>query len=418
MSIWDTASTLPGLWPALIRGVPIEVLGADQDVGRRTIQMWFPGVDAAAWDDQGALDGAMRLTALVVGDDYVARAEAVRVAVQAPGAMTLLHPWLGYRTVIAAGPARISYAAGELRVARIELVLAPAADVVSAISSTLSGLIGAVDGLVAGAIGLVAGVGGMVLTVSAWAQGMAAAGAAAGAVADGCAALGVDAGAAAVTAATTAAAGGAAATAVASALTALPAALSSAVLVPPSPVAVAAGSVAASAPDARVALAALMTMATAIRAGTATGQMAAAVRWSAGAAVLSAAARIASAVTWESRTDAAGWRDRIVAMLDDLVADAAAIAAGGLSEAIAAWRAAEVLRAAVIADMHEVIGRLPPVVSYDPPRPVSVWLIAQHVAGDDPSAVADAVADIVRRNRLPHPARAGADGAIEIEAAI
>ena len=77
------------------------------------------------------------------------------------------------------------------------------------------------------------------------------------------------------------------------------------------------------------------------------------------------------------------------------------------------WRALGELRAKLAMDLSEAIGRLPSVETIDPPGNASALLLAQHLVGDDPSAVIAFATDIVRRNRLRHPAMLGA-GPIEV----
>lgn len=413
MGIFDVI-TLPGLLPAVYRGVPFQVLGADQDVGRRTVLTWFPGLDFPGWDDQGAFDGAMRITGFVVGDDYIAQAEALRLALQLPGPGTLIHPWLGYRQVIVAEPARISFAVAELRVARIDMALTPVVDPLLSIGSTLAGVLGGALGLVDAAATLVTVIGGGVQSVASWSAGCGAATACGAIVVDTCAALGIAIDATPLVAAVATPAGPAAAAALAAAVTGLPAPMSTAVLVPPSPVAVAAGAVAAEAPDARATIAATIAIAAAAQAAEGAGTLAAAVRLAAASAALAAGVRTASAVEWESRDEAAAWRAAIDDALSAVVSGAADLVPAAAGPAAALWRAAQDLQAAVAADLHEIIGRLPPVIRITPARPVSSWLIAQHFAGDDPAAVPGMVADIRRRNRLPHAGRAGAGGPVEV----
>ena len=54
--------------------------------------------------------------------------------------------------------------------------------------------------------------------------------------------------------------------------------------------------------------------------------------------------------------------------------------------------------------MNDRIGRLPSVEQLLPPRPVPAWLVAHHRAGADPTRVVAQLEDLVRRNRLRHPA--------------
>lgn len=115
--------TLPGLLPASFRGVPFFVLDASSEAGRRTAETLFPGRDDAHFDDLGKHQGIHQLTAIMVGDDYIARGKALMSACERPGAGTLIHPWLGRMRVILAEPASVQFSSSELRVARVALAV-------------------------------------------------------------------------------------------------------------------------------------------------------------------------------------------------------------------------------------------------------------------------------------------------------
>lgn len=133
------------------------------------------------------------------------------------------------------------------------------------------------------------------------------------------------------------------------------------------------------------------------------GAQAAGMQLAARCAVLAHAVRAATSITFESREQAEDMRrvlDADLAAALDVAADSAAASphTGG-----ALWSALAELRAQLSRDMHETIGRLPAVLTIRPPAGISTWLIAQHFAGDDPRDVVAMFADIVQRNRLPHP---------------
>ena len=89
------------------------------------------------------------------------------------------------------------------------------------------------------------------------------------------------------------------------------------------------------------------------------------------------------------------------------------LAGSQVAPAAALWRALGEMRAKLAMDLSEAIGRLPSVEKIEPPGNASALLLAQHLAGDDPSAVIGFATDIVRRNRLRHPAVLG-PGPIEV----
>lgn len=161
MSIWTGwRDLLPGLMPAAFRGVRFHVINSRHEVGRRILLTWMPGIDTPASDDFGLLPGMIDVRALVVGDDYVAQAEAFRRACETPGIGTLLHPWLGEKRVLIERPAQISLADNELGVAWIdvgftpvEVSLAPLVDTASQVLSAAGALRTAAGGYGSAALG-------------------------------------------------------------------------------------------------------------------------------------------------------------------------------------------------------------------------------------------------------------------------
>lgn len=117
--IFDSvAHVLPGCLPASFRGAQFFVPDTSTEAGRRVAEHLFPGVDRAAYDDLGLHPAVISIDGLMVGDDYVAQARALQAVFERPGTGTLVHPWLGVMTVILEEPAEISFSATELRVAR------------------------------------------------------------------------------------------------------------------------------------------------------------------------------------------------------------------------------------------------------------------------------------------------------------
>ncbi|MEL6613298.1 MAG: DNA circularization N-terminal domain-containing protein, partial [Bacteroidota bacterium] len=81
--------------PASFRGVPFEVQGTSRRDGRRTVVLDIPGRDQPFVQDLGAARQTVVLEALVIGDDYRARRDALLRAVQQPGQGELTHPHYG-----------------------------------------------------------------------------------------------------------------------------------------------------------------------------------------------------------------------------------------------------------------------------------------------------------------------------------
>ncbi|MDC7787961.1 DNA circularization N-terminal domain-containing protein [Rhodoplanes sp. TEM] len=415
MSLLDTAldEMLPGLLPGAFRGVRFWVPDARHEAGRRTIRTLFPGLDDVAIDDLGIHRGVVDVVGVIVGDDYVARAEALRVACQTPGPGILLHPWLGEMRVTVAEAASISFAARELRVARFRVGFFPTPEP-SIVSSTLSAVLGAVSGLLAAAAVPIATVtGAAMLPVALWSAARGVAREVATLVST---AAGAQRGAASLTAvlvrplagldaAVQAAAGRDSAASLAAALTALTVPV--ATLAIGAPVA-AIGSAVAETVDAetfgaRDGAGMLLGLVDAVLGLEATSRPEQAVRLGASAAIASQAARVITEIDHESRQEAARWRSRLFAAIDAVEAAAVPLAADG-PEAVAGLTAAlGALRASVARDINEAIGRLPAVVLVTPAATLSAWLVADHLAGDEPGAVVPMLDDIVTRNGLRHP---------------
>jgi hypothetical protein len=105
------------------RGVEFFVTGASETTGRRTQRFDFPGRDTPAHEDMGALDGPIRLTALLIGDDVLDQVETLKQAVRQPGPGRLVHPWAGeFEAVIAPGSLpEFAWDEREGRIARVTL---------------------------------------------------------------------------------------------------------------------------------------------------------------------------------------------------------------------------------------------------------------------------------------------------------
>lgn len=155
MTLFTNASELlPGLSQGSFRGVNFEIVDAEHEVGRRIVTHFFPGVDPQAREDQGRLDGPVKVMGLVVGEDYVERAKALEEALTQPGPGTLVHPWLGEKRVVVPFGARIRFTTGELRVARFDILFEPETEQLSAGRSSSSKLSGSLGGLRSSAGGL------------------------------------------------------------------------------------------------------------------------------------------------------------------------------------------------------------------------------------------------------------------------
>lgn len=109
-----------GLFGASFRGVEFHMLDSRDATGRRWLKFLFPGRDDAAWEDLGALDGPISVSGILLGDDYVEQAEALRAACRQAGPGTLVHPWLGEIEVVLPEPAVFEYSDRSLRLCRFD----------------------------------------------------------------------------------------------------------------------------------------------------------------------------------------------------------------------------------------------------------------------------------------------------------
>lgn len=415
-------SLFDSLFGASFRGVEFHIPDTRQEVGRRVVRFFFPGRDDTVHQDLGAYEGPISVTGLIVGDDYVARARALRAAFLAPGPGTLVHPWLGEIEVVLAQPATISFSERELRLARVEATFERAStgtgspidtlsrllDKVQELRSQVRAVIGRILAPVRLTIAVIAGVQAFVASAASTWRSLVAAGRGLAALGNGLddGFRGLD-GVPGLTA--DAAYGGA----VSDKLSAIPRAIGDAGA-PPLPPAIgpAAGSTTPSivvAPDKAASLL--------LDAGDALAAMPSAVPGLALAAAVQArleAVAVASHIEHASQQDAIAWRDRLDAVLADTAREASLLARTQPMDGHALWSAVTALRDAMMADYNDRIGRLP-AVRILPPRAAaaSAWAIAYHLVGDDPSAVLPMMEDLVRRNRIRHPAVVPADLPLE-----
>jgi len=437
----DIDGLLPGLMPAAWRGQSFWAINVQHSVGRRIHQVLFPGLDLKTHDDTGPLDGPIRISGLVIGDDYVQQAEALHAAFRAPGPATLIHPWRGPIRCVLFRPASIEFDVKELRVARIDAEFDPVT-AGGSIVATLGAVLVAAGGLIDAAMSLanlalsaspiaaaiqaraIAASGTAVAIASSWAGQAPRAAQILPAVASA---------EAAITSAVALPAQGARAAALAAVPPALFSALSAAhrpqpasgigpgpqaIQPPPADprggttllLAIAADIGRRLRPAEPIALSGLSPIAPA-ELPTAVAEKAVLLAAEAGA--LAEAAKLAVQIPFNSRQDAQAHAGGLDASLRRAQTSAADLAGSQAAPAATLWRALGETRAKLAMDMSEAIGRLPSVQRIEPPGPASAFVLAQHLVGDDPAAVIAFAGDIVRRNRLRHPASLG-PGPIEV----
>jgi len=413
--IFDSISdVLPGLLPASFRGISFHVPDTSTQVGRRVAEHLFPGVDQAAYDDFGLATQTVQVEGLIVSDSYIAQAQALKAAFETPGPGTLIHPWLGPMQVIMEETAEISFAAHELRVVRFSATFKRYNGMgLSGYASTASALIGAALSLVSLAASLTTSTSRRTLSrlrtdatqrtarqiVSYWQSSAGRASALISA-------------------------------ALPQSLPATPEALSSAassvtdmiVNLVPDLAGTPAVAPAAEATSSYTGLSARQALDINANAGAAFVVLAgdtvsrpdtALLAGTAGDA-LAKAGQLAAYVEFGSRAEASALRDSLVGQLDAYTDLLSSLSDSDFAaEASATIRATRDVRLCLIADINEAIGRLPASRIIETDRPTDAFQIANHIYGDDPSAIEDGYLSIIERNRPRHPARIPA-GRVEV----
>lgn len=401
------------LLDASIAGVPYYVVDTGTEAGRRMVRFLFPGQDQAAWQDLGAIEGAISISGVLVGDDYAEQAANLRTALLRPGPWTLIDPWLGTLMVMPA-PRQlpdIRFRHDELRVARFRLMVMPWRTPAPALPDTLAALEGALDDVRTGAGALLDAV------LAPAALSLAAIGYVerfGNAMAAQWTLLAGDAGGAVAAAAVAPVAALGTINTVsplddyADGVTALLSAVGTAIAAASTPVAPAAvapgGNTALPVPvDGRIAANLLLSaaaFASGYAADPAPGPALSAVQQS---LALCDAVGAASDIAFASQQEARTWLGTLDAALATAAAQAAVLAATQATAGGALWRALTAARAALAADMSAIIGRLPAVATFTLARVAPLWLIAQHLAGDDPSQVVPTYLDLASRNAIANP---------------
>lgn len=411
---------LPGLLPASFRGVSFFVPDASTEAGRRVAEALFPGVDRAAYDDFGLAPAVISLEGLMVGDDYVIQARALQAAFETPGPGTLIHPWLGAMSVILEEPGEISFSAGELRVARFSasfkrvgfglgtLLGGTAAVLLAAVTGllTASRRLGAAPATVSlSRVSSLAAARSERIVSEVWLD-----------VAEGLAGPPVRA-ALPSTTPTGPVAFMAAVIAVSDAMVALVPAVGGEPAVAP-----AAGSAEAVGltPGEAIAMLASASGRIVMAQDLAPSPADRVMLIAAAADAVATAVQLSVHVEHASRTAAQDLRSQLVAAID-AVADAAAglggdsyaeppaaVSAGNAAAyagpAAVVRRQALDLRAALVADINETIGRLPTVTVVTTSAETDAFVMAGHLFGDRPEAIEAGYRSIVERNRPRHPA--------------
>lgn len=116
------------LQPGSFRGVPFEAEAADDGGGRRGTQHEYPQRDDPLWEDLGRKARDNRITCFVIGDDYMAKRDALIKALEEAGAGELVHPWIG-RKMVAAETYRVRHSNREGGMCRFDIEFVEAGQV-------------------------------------------------------------------------------------------------------------------------------------------------------------------------------------------------------------------------------------------------------------------------------------------------
>ena len=104
---------------ASFRGVPFFVDKATLSVGRRTVVHEFPGRATPLVEDLGRAPRRWQLEMVVIGDQYLARRDALRLALERPGPGDLVLPTMGTVRAVVEGVSSISESVSEGGVCRV-----------------------------------------------------------------------------------------------------------------------------------------------------------------------------------------------------------------------------------------------------------------------------------------------------------
>lgn len=107
---------------ASLGGVSFAIIDSREEIGRRINRVLFPNLPPSSqiFQDFGAIDTPITISGVIVGDDYVIRAQRMRKVLAKAGKLTLLHPWWGRLQVRLVAPAQISFSERQIRVCHFQ----------------------------------------------------------------------------------------------------------------------------------------------------------------------------------------------------------------------------------------------------------------------------------------------------------
>ncbi|MFB9968960.1 DNA circularization N-terminal domain-containing protein [Pseudoroseomonas cervicalis] len=399
------------------RGVEFHMLDSRSEVGRRIQSFVFPGRDDLVHQDLGAVTGPIQVNALLVGDDYLRQARRMANACRQPGPGTLVHPWLGELAVVLSEPASITLEDRRRRVAALEMTFevygsppVPAVD-------TLGQVLDAIDEARAEARAMLRAVlAPLALPLAAarylsdfasaagssWRYGLGRLSGSSLALAGAGPAL------SALVAIGSLPLSAALPEAVSAGIEGVPDAIAAAAILPPPPAIGPGGSTATITSaladrdqaqlDPRLALDVLLVAADQ-QAQMAMGELPQ-LGLAAQSHAVALAVSVAADIPYESQQEAMAVRARLDGALAAAAEVAARLSADRPLVAGPVWRALVQLRLVANRDLTARTGRLPVVETLTPPGAVSVWLVAQHLAGSELSRLLPLAEDVLSRNRI------------------
>ncbi|MBB4122911.1 DNA circularization N-terminal domain-containing protein [Martelella radicis] len=396
---------LPGLVQGFYRGIAFDVPDTSTTAGRRLVEYLFPGIDDAAYDDFGRNAGEITLNGVIIGDFYQAQALALEAAFERPGPAMLIHPWRGPMQVILAEPATISVASRELRAVRFSAKFRRVQTGFTSLSNGLSGVLSAVAlvGLAASALSSV------VSTRAISAARTRAVGRSAGIVRAAVGQLQPVAGSGRFLPRLNQTARSMAPTTPESfdgALVQLSGRFGEASDAPFVAAAAGAEPENNARPEALTSLGAALSDAVSAAIDDAPSDPDRALLACAAAHCLAQAVAQIPYTPFASAERALSTRSLTLSAADRLIAAAGSLSSGRYEgEADGLVSGLETLKAETSAALNEIIGQLPETLAVELASPTDAWLVAAHVAGDDPAGLEAVWLDIVSRNRPRHPAR-------------
>ena len=421
MSI-DIQGLYDSLLDASYRGITFYVIDTRQEVGRRIQRTLFPGKDGSNFQDLGVLDGPIRVTGLLSGDDYVAQAAKLRDAFRTAGNGHLVLPWIAPADVYLQGPASISFTQTELRIARFAATFVTDLTASAPTTDTLALLMASIDDQMTEAKAWLAATIAPVLptlaALSYTTRWMSNAASMWTSLVQGGGSIDILNPAAmpaiATLASLLAGSGSTWGASAASAIAGVPQAIAAA-SVPTPLAAVGPGGSTATPPAADPAQTATLLLAAIPLLAASYSDPSPGPALSAGVQgiAISQAISAASDIVYVSQQDAIAWRNRLVTALDGVISATANLVGSNPSGIAPSWRSLTALRSAFMADINATIGRLPPVVTIQLPATMPAWLVAQYLADGQPGAVYGCYQDIIARNEISNPAIVAA-GPIEV----